>query len=221
MSPHLTRFIIIFLLVSMLRIDVFAQGNTTLPPNGEYDIVEDLQILEKETCSKHNFFYQVAAQEDGCFVVLSRQANNTNLSDGTMSVAYIDLFDSNGVFQKELVFSTPLDFVIEYESDILNLYFYDYYISYDIPTGSITRHTSYDNLLSEKKSSLTHTSFTSGSWQYRCKRSFHGFTKLTRTNYVEEQVLLDLTGSGFNIWNTVFLAIVLAILTVVWKKAKK
>lgn len=221
MRSHLTGLIIIFLLVSMLRLDVFAQGNTTMTTNGEYDIVENLQILEKETCSKHNFFYQVAAQEDGCFAVLSRQANNTNLSVGTMSVAYIDLFNSNGVFQKELVFSTPLDFVIEYESDILNLYFYDHYVSYNIPTGSITRYTSSDNLLSEKKASLTYTSFTSGAWQYHCKRSFHGFTKLTRTNYIEEQVLLDLPGSGFNIWNTVFLAIPLAILAIVWKKTKE
>lgn len=221
MRSHLTGFIIIFLLVSMLGVDVCAQGNTTMTTNGEYDIIENLQIFEKEICSKHNFFYQVAAQEDGCFAVLSRQANNTNLSVGTMSVVYIDLFDSNGVFQKELVFSTPLDFVIEYESDILNLYFYDHYISYNIPTGSITRCTSSENLLSEKKASLTYTSFTSGSWQYRCMRSFHGFTKLTRTNYIEEQVLLDLPGSGFNIWNTAFLAIPLAILTVAWKKSRK
>ena len=220
MRSHLTKLIIIFLVLSILKLEVFAQGNATLPPNGEYDIVEDLQILEKETCSTHNFFYQVAAQEDGCFAVLSRQANNTNLSGGTMSVAYIDLFDSTGVFQKELVFSTPLDFVIEYESDTLNLYFYDHYISYNIPTGSATRYTSSDNLLSEKKASLTYTRFTSGLWQYRCTRSFHGFTKLTRTNSVEEQVLLDLPGSGINIWNTVFLAIGLAILTIFWKKQK-
>ena len=207
----------------VLCVTVFAQTPGDVPITGEYPIPEDFCFYENKNCSEHDFYFQAAAQEDGCFAIHSRQANNTDLPEGTMRVAYIDVYDANGVFQRELVFTSALDFVMEYAMDTIHLYFYDHVISYDLTSGSLTANAYPAGWAMEsgKKSTLQSSSFSSGQWQYRCKRAFHGYTELTRENSAEKQVLVSMPGSGFSLWNTALPALVLGIPLIVIRRNRR
>ena len=177
---------------------------------------------ERNQCSGHDFFYQVSVREDGCFAVCYRQASNSIQAKQTFGVAYIDIFDANSHFQKELVIQTDQDFAMEYILDNVNLYFFDYMISYDLLSGNIDCYAYPKGwaIESGKDESLRKMSFTLGEWRYSCQRSFHGYTKLVRENSHEQQVLLALPGSSLNLYKTVLPAAICAIVIFSLRKLK-
>ena len=134
-------------------------------------------------------------------------------ADLVYRLCYIDVYSAQGLFLQELSFYTELDFVAEIQKSQINLYFYDRIITYDLNTKKLNAVYTDFGLSSQNGTigNLRQNRFQSGKWQYECKRGFHGYTQLIRTDGVNSQNLISYSGTGFSMWNTLIPAIFLAI----------
>ena len=148
------------------------------------DVSDRLDITVSDICTGHEYFYQISATEQGSFIVVSRYTDIKEDRDLVYKQHYMDVYSPEGVFLAELSFCTEQDFAAELTNDAVILYFYDYIIVYDYFTGKLHSYPtspgeSIENGTYER---LKKTDFELGGWRYHCKKGFHGYSQLTRTN---------------------------------------
>ena len=186
----------------------FAKESFLIPIIRERALPEDFSFSIHPTPTEHTFFEQAVAQDDGTFAICARF---TNTASEAFSRVYVDVFESNGAFWKELSFSTQFEVTIELKGRTLILYFYDYIITVDLITEDVKCFEIAPNALRESGlySSLHQDQFTSGEWEYRCKKSIWGYSELVRRNGEQEQILVSYSGiESFVIQNIISVVIV-------------
>ncbi|MBE6751918.1 MAG: hypothetical protein E7556_05255 [Ruminococcaceae bacterium] len=155
---------------------------------------KNLKFSVQDNCSRHSIFQQVAACENGSFAIYTYGT----MTDGVLSETnkkFIDIYDSNADFFKEITFETSSDVVIELTESTVNIYLYSEIICYDYKKQE-TKYFStadYEAYNSGFVDSLRKNEFSKGDWEYNCKKSFLGYTKLSRTNGLDTQILFDAT----------------------------
>lgn len=190
---------------------VLATGDSAEAIEHAAVIPEDFMFSVSNSCSQHDYFDQVSADEDGTFAVLSRYTNIKEKPDLVFRLCYVDVYSPSGEFMLELSFFTEQDLAVELNDSLVNLYFYDRTISYDIATKALSGRFIEPGASIEDGtfSRLRKTSFSVGQWEYRCKKGFHGYTQLSRTDGITSEVLISSPGSGFTLWNTLLPAVIL------------
>ena len=216
----------ILLVLSYIRVvDVLAIENDSIPILEEIELPDDLNFSVSDTRLDHIYFEQVTAREDGSFAVYSCYHDPKNYVKGTFERKYIDIYDTDGNFLQELFFTTSQPIAAELTDETLNIYTYISVLVYDLETQelhhySIPEGAMMDSLYFE----LREEDFVSGEWTYHCEKDFDGYTKLVRNNGEQEQVLVEMPGTGNNFWNLIFpgiaLGFLLLALKMVFKKAK-
>ena len=169
------------------------------------DMSERLNITVSDTCSGHDYFYQIAATEQGSFIIVSRYTDIKEKMDLVYKQCFVDVYSQEGMLLAEISFYTEQDFVAELVNNTVKLYFYDHIILYDYITCDLYSYTTAPGESVENGTFdwLKRTSFSLGDWQYNCKKGFHGYSQLTRTkDNVEQTISFD--GNRF-IWRNTLL----------------
>lgn len=206
--------ITLFLVHFILPIPIMATSFHGIEILGEYQLPEELSIHFSDVCSGHSSFKQATAREDGWFAVCSLHTN-TDSREQIYSLHYVDIYDNNGDFVGELSFSTDLDNAVELTDDSLIIYFQTFIVSYNLQSGEILsysiphRATVENGLLFELESD----NFASGEWTYRSTGGWVNYTKLTRANDFESQVLLDYSSNDYISWFHVLRFVIILIIT--------
>lgn len=171
----------------------------------EIQVSADYNMLIQDECSEHTHFEQATAREDGWYAVYYLTAINNQSGDEGYSRIYVDIFDASGAFYKEISFNTSSYLAIQLTQSGLLVILYDELLVFDLEQNAISAYSipSGYGRSSGLYSQLDDPKFQSGSWIYQCKKALHGYTKLTRADGTTKQILLDLPGSGLNIWNSV------------------
>lgn len=203
----------------------FATEGDLLPIRDERKIPDDFDVAVSYTPTDHRFFEQAVAQPDGVFAICSRF---TEESRDVFSRVYVDVYRSNGTFWKEVSFSTQFEVTIELMDNSLFFHFYDYVVVFDLATEHLACFEIEPNFLrnSGRYNELRRNRFTYGEWEYSCQKSVWGYTKLTRANGIQTQVLVSLRGIESTIVRSlVSLAVIgasiLVVYTIIGEKRKR
>lgn len=204
----------IFLMLMVFCVNASALEFGGIPVLQELELPDDLDFSVSDTCSDHMFFMQASAREDGYFLIYSRHTDLTGDSNDTFKRVYIDIYDSEGVFLQELSFVSPLDLAVEITEESVNMYFYSSVMVYDLETQELTCYAISDGAAVNGGlyQTLREDEFVCGDWQYRCIKSFDGYTQLVRSNNDQEQVLVKMPGTGNSFFNTFFPGIIAGVL---------
>lgn len=163
----------------------------------EIELPKDLNFTVNDTCTGHAYFMQATANEEGAFAILSLHVNPNDYRDYDFGKLYIDLYRPDGTFYQELSLETSFGFVIELETDRLNLYFYDWLMVYDLETQELTNYEiPRGDPLFGGMNQLRQRKFTVGDWEYTCKKDMRGYVELNRTDGIQTQTLVKMRGSG-------------------------
>ncbi len=183
----------------------------------EIDLPEDLNFQVHSVCTKHTYFMQATAREDGCFAIYSRSGETYEPSTTDFKRVFIDVYDPNGTFLQELSFTTPLDLAVELTAETLNIYFYVSVLTYDLETQELRHYSIQDGAAVNGGvyKRLREKEFVSGDWTYTCKKTFDGYTQLTRSNSTQTQILVQMPGTGNAWWNIFLPGVLICIVCVV------
>lgn len=213
----------ILLLFYAHTVEVFALEFGNIPVLEEIDLPDDLNFSVSDTRLDHIYFEQVTAREDGSFAVYSCYHDPKNYVKGTFERKYIDIYDADGNFLQELFFTTSQPITAELTDETLNIYTYISVLVYDLETQELHNYATPEGAVAESglMTALRAEEFVSGEWTYHCEEDFDGYTKLVRSNGEEEQVLVEMPGTGNSFWNLVFPGIALGFLLLVLKRVLK
>ena len=172
---------------------------------------ENLKFLVEDKCSQHNVFQQAVACEEGSFAIYTYGV----MSEGVLSETnkkFIDIYDSNANFLKEISFETSSDVAIEITESFVNIYLYSEVICYDYKKQETSYFLTedYEVYNSGFVDSLRKDQFLEGEWEYYCEKSFLGYSKLSRTNGSDTQTLFDATTDNI-INGDIFISVVFGI----------
>ena len=192
-----TNKFIVFILVGLIVLSVaglpvYASGTESNYEFEETDLPQGLNFTVNDICTGHAYFMQAAANEQGEFAVLSLHVNPNDIQDFDFGKVYVDLYNSDGVFYQEISFETASAFVIQLETDCLNMYFQDFLMVYDLDTQELTNYAippeapEYGGM-----EELRAESFSAGDWEYTCRKGVRGYVELTRTDGSQVQVLVQ------------------------------
>lgn len=198
MRQILCRILLLILVLSLIPgLHSFAANEDQVPIIGEFAVPDDYYVKIQETCSGHGYFYDVAMRQDGWFAVVYRTSTQKEDNEGYLSRVFIDIFDETGNFQKEISVKTDENIVVRLTETSLELFFYDHLLSVDLQseeiTGSRIRAGYADN--SGLRETFNRKEFVVDGWEYRCVRTFTGYTSLVRTKGDTTEVLLSLSGN--------------------------
>ncbi len=223
-----TVLMLIFLFVCFITssVGVFALDVSDVNVTNEIDLPEDLCFSESDVASRYDYFNQVTAREDGCFAVYARQVDMDNPNNNDFEKVFIDLYDSDGNFIKELSFSTPASLVIELTQETLNIYFYQSVLVYNLDTKDLKYYSASEKAVDDSGvfDRLRVNEFECGKWKYSCKKTNGDYTELVRNSGDEAQILLITTGTGLSFWKAFLSGIGIAMigpLFRIWKKKRK
>ena len=193
--------------------------NTRILPEGSFAEVSD-------SCSGHPKILYANAREDGWFITTS--FITTEKADNREGITFgVDIYDANGNFCKELVFSTPQSILTEITSEGVNIYFYDHVITYDIRSGEFVCNDYPGGYLYESDwtNNLTKRKFSVGEWDYSFSPivPWGNPSTLIRTNDQERQVLVSFSNPFQDIFSIAapIIAILLGISILVFRRKKK
>ena len=177
---------------------VFASETETIQRLSEIDLPEDLNFTVNETCSEHTYFLQATANEGGCFAIYSLHVNPNDARDFDFDKVYIDIYNSDGTFSKELSFFTSQGLTVEVDENTINIYFYTSMLVYDLTTQELSHYDIPDGAAenSGKYKRLRSKEFSVGKWTYSCEKgASDGYTKLIRSNGEQTQLLVEMPGT--------------------------
>ena len=186
----------IMILICVFPIVCFAENNSTILLGKEYPIPDELDFRIEEHCSGHPYFLQATARPDGAFAVCSHYHDVHHHSEDTFKKKFIDIYDPSGKFLEEISFYTTSEFNIDLKDDSLNMYFYSYALVYDFDTKEIHRYEIQPGVMINSKLQEEQRTgeFHSGEWTYHSNTCFEGFISLSRSNGIEEQILVKMEG---------------------------
>lgn len=181
---------LLFLLSSLM---ISASASEAVKWENEISLPDDFGFQERNSCSGHTYFHQAAACENGMFLTCAHHIDSDEPTKLTFKRQYIDLYNRDGSFCKEFSFCTTQDYAAELTSTHIILYFYSYLITIDLSSGELCCYDQPDVHVADNKAIeyLRQDKFTSGQWQYVCKRSLTGYTELIRTSGEETQNLVS------------------------------
>ena len=194
--------------------------------------VENTRVLPKDSftevhdsCSGHPKILYANAREDGWFITTSFiTTEETNNIEGI--TFGIDIYDANGDFYKELVFSTSQSILTEITNEGVNVYFYDHVITYDIQSGVFVCNDFPGGFLYESDwvNDLNKRKFSAGEWDYSFSPivPWGNPTTLIRSNGQERQVLVSFSSPFRDICSIVapIIAVVLCIGIIAFRRRK-
>lgn len=176
----------------------------------EIPINDDLNFEVSNTCSGHTQFEQISARDDGAFVVYSLfipYEKNANREDIYVK-KYIDIYNSDGEFVKELSFFSRSNYSVEYTYESLNLYNTYSSMVYNTETDELkvylmkkedTGAYKTSNMISSICNKNKRRRFNCGTWEYICSKNLRGQrVKISRINMEtnEKQTLVKMTGTN-------------------------
>ena len=198
MRQILCRILLLMLVCSLIPgLHALAANEDQIPIIGEFFVPDDYHIKIQGNCSGHGYFYDVAMRQDGWFAVVYRTSTQKEDNEGYLSRVFIDIFDETGDFQKEISVKTDEDVVVRLTDESLELFFYDHLLCVDLQSeeisGSRIRAGYADS--SGLREAFNRKEFVVDGWEYRCVRTFTGYTSLVRTKGDTTEVLLSLSGN--------------------------
>lgn len=194
LKKTLRVFVTISLFLLSHNVICFASNPSQIIFEKEIALPEDLEFTESNVCSTHSYFEQAAANDSGQFLTYSHHVDFEKTSNTDWEKVYIDIYNSDGTFFKELSFKTTLDFAVEFKEAFIIIYFYNYALVYNLNNSKLHNYTIPDGIAIDNGTykELRNKNFTAGDWEYNCKKSFPGFVKLTRSNNEQTQVLIEM-----------------------------
>lgn len=195
-GPRIKTLIVCLLLVISSTPYVFAVNESDSVSICNQQILEDHELVVQDKCSGHSFFFHVKVRDDGWFVVFYRSANQNKAEDEYLSRVYIDLFNADGEFQKELSFVSYDDVVLDFTDSTIDIYFWDYMLSYELSTDTFRKCSIPDNYAKESGlySEFIQKTIEADGWKYECGRNVLGYTSIRKTKGNVEKELLSLSG---------------------------
>lgn len=195
-------------LMTVILMLLAPQANAAALEGLDAALPADLEPQVLDVCADHQVFEQVSLREDGWFAVLSKYTNPSGNREDLFVLNYVDLYDEQGVFQKELCFRTAQTVKIELTRETLDVYFYDFVLRYrldshEIQADAITPGAIWNE---ERLRQLPQDEFSIGAWTYRCKKVSQGYTEFYRTNGRERQTLVSYEGTGFSASNNMLIS---------------
>lgn len=201
------RTITILLLLCMLILpyaETASAAKASISKSGPYDFSRERIGFEvSDTCSGHVCFAQVSVREDGWFATYTNFTKTDDpLKDSPFGRVYVDIFNEEGILQKEITFQYGNSIGIILLEETVEIYMDTMLLSYNwerdelemyvIPSHSLSKSGLYLELHASK--------FQVGEWTYKCKRrSIEGYALLTRENGETTQTLLSYAGTGFQV----------------------
>ena len=185
----------------------------SVPRLEEIELPTDLNFSVNTTCSKHKTFNQAVADETGIFATDSTPLEPEDVFSDKPALAYIDIYNADGSFMKEICFTTDYSFFIELTSEYLNIYFYNNVLVYNIYTDELDNYSTPEGLATDGGllTSLSKKSFTSGQWTYTCKRGVGGYTKLFRDDGENDQLIVEMPGTVDHLTSIVIPGIIMGV----------
>ena len=234
----MVRKVLRFMLSAVLIVTIFStsakaltNAEASFPEITEYDVAEQYNIAVRDVCTGHTYFTYATFNEDGWFAISCFTSEKKAEGTDPAGTVYIDVFNEEGVFQKEIAMESRGGCSVRLNGQMLHLYTYNDLILYDLQTGELSGYRTPDNYVKDKglHVTLTKISFEKDGWQYRCSRSLFGYTSITRTNGNQTETLLQLSGkvpgTGQSLWEVFLIppaVLLLAGLTGIclWKKLR-
>lgn len=188
---------------------------------------ESIGFSDANACSGHVYFDQFSVNQNQWVAVCYRFSETDDKTGGSFSRVYIDIYDAEGDFFKEISFDTSQEIAIELTENAVLVFFHTHVMAYTWEDNGICGYqmADYDSLRGGIFSDLRKAERTVGEWTYRAKKALHGYTKLVRQSGSTEQVLVELPGTKFNVQNTMLPAVLIGAaaiaLTVAYSSATK
>lgn len=159
----------------------------------ETKLPEDLNLKVNKDCTEHSFFKQATAWSDGSFAICTSGITTDGVTRNT-NCKFIDIYNTDGEFVKELTFETTSDIAIERTEKTLNIYLYSGIICYNLESNEFSYYTTpdYQAYNSGYVENLRKDKFTVGEWTYSYEKNFDGYVKLIRSNGNDKQILYEI-----------------------------
>lgn len=186
-------------LVFALSTPVVADIFPPLEPGAEISMPSDIGFQIHDTCQGHDWFNQYHVREDGWFVTLHRVANLHSGDAQGFDRVYVDIYNAEGVFQKELsLHSIDANIVACITEETVEIHLPNCYLSYNMETEGVTCHYAPANHVqdSELYDLLWQSELQVGEWVYKSNGPFHMYHILMREKDGEVQTVLKLKGSS-------------------------
>lgn len=196
-----------------IPVETFAIKFGGIETIGPCEIPDNFDFQASDICTGHDNFLQASVTKSGRFALYTKYTDIKENPDLVYKLAFVDIYNEEGVFQQELSFNTEQDLAIELTEETLNIYFYDSVFSYDFSSKvlsgySIPPEAAINNGL---YASLRKSEFDCGGWHYTCKKALHGYTSFFRENQQQREVLVSFSGTGITLWNTAIPALSIGI----------
>ena len=186
------KWIGVLVLILMLSLSVSALAATE-----DSRILDEIKLEIREECSDHPSFIHYLVREDGLLAVYSRTSDNSSPGNGVFDLAYIDLFDSEGSFLREIVLQSRDDLVLSFTEDTLDIYLSEWALSVDLITWEVVPNKTdrYVAQNSELRSVFHQKKQTAAGWRYTCEGTSMNHTGIVRENEESKEILLSLSGN--------------------------
>lgn len=212
-------------LIFALPTPVVADEFNPLELGEEISMPSNIDFETHDTCWGHDWFSQYHARDDGWFVTLHRVANLHGGDEQGFDRVYVDIYNAEGVFQKELsLHNTDANIVAYITESTVEIYLPNCYLSYNLETEVVTCHYAPANYVqdSELYDLLWQSEQQTGEWTYKSKGSFKMCHTLAREKDGEVQTVLKLKGSSLAFPNIIpYIACSLITILALWWIVKK
>ncbi|MBQ8579253.1 MAG: hypothetical protein IJ448_00985 [Oscillospiraceae bacterium] len=172
----------------------------------EISMPKDLAFEIHDSCWEHDWFEQYHAREDGWYIVMYFVANLNGGDALHFDRVYVDIFNADGVFQKELSFNKSDSTLAARLTDTaVEIYLTNCYLSYDLATEAVTCHYTPSNYVRDSGlyTQLFQAKKQIGEWTYKSKGLPKMYDTLTREKDGSSQTILKLKGSSMSFPNII------------------
>lgn len=181
-----------------------------------------------DSCWEHDTFGQYHAREDGWFVVVSNVANKNGGDKLYFERAYVDIYNAEGVFQKELSLSnSDPNLTARLTETAVEIYLTSCYLSYDLATGEVTCHYTPNGYIKDSGlyTQLQKSKKQIGEWTYTSKGLPSMYRSLVREKDGIAETVVKLKGSSIQFPNILpyilSSAVVILVIDFVRRKLRK
>lgn len=228
------RFIRFLFVISLVVLNIFyntsmsfALSVAEIPRVKIKEFPGNLDLHINQECSGHTYFLQADANKNGDYVVLSHKENYDKENNDVFKKKYVDVYNSDGEFRCEVVFTTEKEPALRIDGNTVYLIFYNNLLTFDIVTQAINYYDIPGDKLweSTNREIIQTEKFNVGGWHYECKRNLKmGYMQLIRSNDTQSDVLIEMAGPQISDFYGLFYGVsaifVLIIIKIVKNKHK-
>ena len=175
------------------------------------ELPASLEFSVSNTCSGHAYFSQAVAADNGYVAVYSDFVDLESFDSDTFQKACVDIYDSDGNFVVEFSFKTKAARTIDIWGDVVLVYLFDTAIAYNYLNEEVRYYSFPENSEPYAYKTDVKSKFSAGEWEYECQRSYGRYTKLSRRNGDAEQILVEMSGTGKQVWTRTVPGILIAL----------